>query len=135
MFDLKTNAMIWELFMSTKMKSAIHFGLEHNQKLIACQNTNFEGTKTLFVTSLRLIAENSLEVLNLPTTTYDFFPWIGMILFHNQVISWAKAKVHVYSDSLLCLGRTSHPFRSKHEVERTDSVSPKIQRVRRIVWN
>ena len=31
--------------------------------LIACQNTNFGGIKTLFDISLRLIAENSLEIL------------------------------------------------------------------------
>ena len=98
MFDLKTNAMIWELFMSTTMKSAIHLGLEYDQNLIACQNTNFEGIKTLFVTSLRLIAENSFEVLNLPTTTYDFSPWMRTSLCHDQVITWARAKVHVYSE-------------------------------------
>ena len=26
-------------------------------------------------------------------------------LLHNIVIKWAKAKVHVYSDSVLCLGK------------------------------
>ena len=31
-----------------------------------------------------------------------------MTLCHDQVIRWAKAKVHARSDSLLCLGRISH---------------------------
>ena len=31
--------------MSTSVKSAIHLGLEYDQHLIACQNTNFEGIK------------------------------------------------------------------------------------------
>ena len=26
-------------------------------------------------------------------------------LCHDQAIKWAKAKVHVYSDSVLCLGK------------------------------
>ena len=40
---------------------------------------------------------------------YDLSPWMRMTLCHDQVIRWAKAKVHVYSDSVLCLGRISHP--------------------------
>ena len=58
MFYLKTNVLIWGLIMSTTMKSATHLGLEYDQNLIACQNTNFEGVKTLFEFYLRLIAEN-----------------------------------------------------------------------------
>ena len=60
-----------DLQVSTSMKSAIHLDSDHN--LIACQNTNFEGIKTLFDISLRLIAENSCEILNLSTMMYDFF--------------------------------------------------------------
>ena len=32
-----------------------------------------------------------------------------MTLCHDQAIRWAKAKGHVYSDSVLCRGRISHP--------------------------
>ena len=91
------------------MKSAIHLGLEYDQNLIACQNTNFEGVKTLFDISLRLISENSFKILNLFTMIYDFSPWMRMGLCHDQVIRWAKAKVHVYSDSVMCHQRISHP--------------------------
>ena len=58
------------------MKSAIHLGLEYDQILIACQNTNLQGTKTLFDISLMLIAENSFEILNLSLMMYDFSPWM-----------------------------------------------------------
>ena len=104
MFDLKTNVLIWGLFMSTTMKSAIHLGLDYDQNLIVCQNTNFEGIKTLFDISLRLIAVNPFDILNLSTMMYDFSPWMRMTLCHDQAIRWAKAKVHVYSDSVLRLG-------------------------------
>ena len=36
MFDSKTNVLIWGLFMSTTMKSAVHLGCENQQNLIAC---------------------------------------------------------------------------------------------------
>ena len=63
MFDLKTNLLIWGLFVSTTMESAIHLGLDYDQNLIARQKTNFEGIKTLFDISLRLIAANSFDIL------------------------------------------------------------------------
>ena len=45
-----------------------------------------------------------------------------MTLCHDRMIRWAKEKVHVYSDSVLCLGTIRHPSREKHQVERMDSV-------------
>ena len=72
MFDVKTNVLFWGLFMSTTMKSATHLGLDYYQNLIACQNTNFDGTKTLFDMSLKQIADNSFEILNLLAVIYDF---------------------------------------------------------------
>ena len=90
MFDLKTNVLIWGLLMSATLKSAIHLGLEHDQNLVACQNTNFEGIKTLFDITWRLIAEKSFEILNLSAMMYDASPWMRLTLCHDQVIRWAK---------------------------------------------
>ena len=44
-FDLNTNVLLWGLFMSTTVKSAVHLGSEHQQNLIACRNTNSEGAQ------------------------------------------------------------------------------------------
>ena len=82
----------------------------HDQNLIACQNTNFEGIMTLFDISLRLMAEISFkffefiyfDVWLLSVDENDPVPW-------DPAIRWAKAKVHVYSDSVLCMGRISRP--------------------------
>ena len=106
-FDFKNSFLIRDS-MSITMKSAVHLGREHQQNLIACRNTNFEEIKTLFDIPLRLIVENSFEILNLTTMMYDFSPWMRMTLCHDQRIKWAKAKVHVYSDLVLCLLRISH---------------------------
>ena len=51
----------------------------------------------------------TFEILNLSAMMYDFSPWMRMTLCHDHVIRWAKAKVHVYSDSVLSLGRINHP--------------------------
>ena len=86
MFDLKTNVLIWGLFMSTTIKSADYLDLDYDQILIACQNTNFEGIKTLFDISLRMIAENSFEILILSSMLYDFSLWVRMIFCHDQAL-------------------------------------------------
>ena len=85
MFDLKTNVLIWWLFMSTTMIAAIHLGLEYDQILIACQNTKFEGIKTLFDISLMLVAKNAFEILNLSIMMYDFSPWM-----RNDFAPWSS---------------------------------------------
>ena len=68
-FDLNTYVLLWGLFMSTTMKSAVHLGSEHQLNLIPRRNMNFEELKTMFDITLRLIAENSFEILNLSTMT------------------------------------------------------------------
>ena len=60
-----------------------------------------------------MIVENSFEILNLSTMICDFFPWLRSTLCHDQVIKWARAKMHVYSDSILFLGKDAGSFRSE----------------------
>ena len=36
---------------------------------------------------------------------YEFSPWVTSTLCHDQVIKWAKEKVRVNSDSVMCLGK------------------------------
>ena len=91
--------------MSTTMKSAVRLGREYQQNLIASRKTNFSELKMLFDITLRLIVESS-EILNLSSMIFDFCLWMRSTLYHDQVIKWAKAKVYVYSCSVLCLGKT-----------------------------
>ena len=64
----------------------------------------------LFDITLRLIVENSFEIMNSSAMIQDFSPWMRSTLCQDQAIKWAEAKVHVYSDSVLCLGKMhGHP--------------------------
>ena len=83
--------------MSTTMKSAVRVGLQYQENLVAYKNTNFEELKTLFEKTLRLIVEQSSEILSVSTMIFMFSPWMRTTLCHDQDIKWAKAKVHVYS--------------------------------------
>ena len=73
------------------------FILDFNIKRIwvANRNTNFEELKMLFDITLRLIVEESFELLNVSTTENTCSLWIRSTLCHDQAIKWAKAKVNV----------------------------------------
>ena len=58
----------------------------------------------------RLILNQHHEILNVSTIEWRFTPWMKSTLLHDKVIKWADAKVHVYSNSVLCLVRMhGHP--------------------------
>ena len=44
-----------------------------------------------------------------------FTPWMRSTLLHDKVIKWAKAKVHVYSDPVLCLGKMQEHAEAKEK--------------------
>ena len=71
-----------------------------SEDLVALRNTNFEELKTLFDITQRLILEHAFEILNVSTNEWHLRPWDEI-----QVFKWATAKVHVYSDSVLCPGK------------------------------
>ena len=71
--------------------------------LVAYSNTNFGELKTMFDITQRLVLEQSFETQKVYTMIWNFTPWKRSTLCHDQVVKWAKAKVHVYSDSVLCL--------------------------------
>ena len=43
--------------------------------------------------------------LNVNTIDSTSLSWTRSTLSHDQVTQWTKAKVRIYSDSVLCLGR------------------------------
>ena len=87
------------------MKASVHLGPSYDENLVACRNTNFDELKTLFDITQRLILEQSIEIQDVSTMIWNVTPWMRFTLCHDQVIKWAKLKVHVYSDSVLCLGK------------------------------
>ena len=91
--------------MSTTMKAVIHLERIYNDNLFTYRNTNFEALKTLFNITQKLILNHKHEIKHVSTIQWQFTHRIGSTLVHDKVIKLSKAKVHVYSDSVLCLGK------------------------------
>ena len=49
--------------------------------------------------------EHSEEILDVKCLEYSSPSWARSVLSHDQAIKWAKAKVCVYADSVLCVGQ------------------------------
>ena len=87
------------------MTAAVHLGQHESENLVMCRNTNFEQLKTLFDNRRKLILDQDFEILNVTMIERTFSPCMRSTLLHDKITMWAKAKVHVCSDSVLCLGK------------------------------
>ena len=88
--------------MSTTIKASVHLGSGDTEKLEVYRNTHFEGLQNLFDVTQRLILEHHVEILKVSPVDWTAPSWTRSALTRDQVITWTK--VHVYSDSVLCLG-------------------------------
>ena len=68
------------------------------------KNTIFEELQNLFDITRKLVHKQG-EILNVRMVECASPSWTRSSLAHDQAIKWSKAKVQVYSDSALCLGK------------------------------
>ena len=105
MKDVQGNGMIWGIFMSATMTAAVHLGADFEERLRTSLNTDFEQAKTLFNISQSLIPITKVKFCCVSTIEWNTTPWISSTLLHGEAIKLSRAKVQVYSDSVLCLGK------------------------------
>ena len=134
MFDLKTNVLICGLFVhNDEISNSSWPGIwpkfdrvpEH--QLRSCQDVVWY----LFEADFGKFIQNSVFI-------YDYI-WLlsvdenGFVPWSSDQMGDSKGTCLFWFSSVSSKNKSS--FRSKHQVERTDSVFPTIQRVRRIFWN
>ena len=76
----------------------------HEKKIELFKNSELENIKGLFGIS-RMINEGNSEVKNVFPADVASSLWGKLVLLKEQAIKWTKARVYVYSDSVLCLGK------------------------------
>ena len=54
---------------------------------------------------------------------------------HDQVIKWTKAKVHVFSDSVLCVEKMQEQFRSEAKMECSTQRISTVQFLQSDFWD
>ena len=89
------------------MKTAIHLGPNYTENFGSFQEHELRENFDFFGIIQKLILDRSDEILKVTPTESTAPSWTRSTLSHGQVIKWTKAKVRVYSDSVLCLEKIS----------------------------
>ena len=94
------------------MKSSVHLWIKLQSEFEYVQEHHFRGAQVVVrYHTERLILEHEFEIKDvLAPLNGHFLPGWGLLGLNDTVIKWTTAKVHVYSESVQCLGKMfEHP--------------------------
>ena len=92
--------------MSSTMQASIFMGKNYLEILHSIKNTEDLTMKQMFDISEKLISEQSDEIYEVKTINWEDSSWKHLSLIGDEeVVSFSHAKVYVFSDSVLCLGK------------------------------
>ena len=107
MQDIDKRSMIWRMFMSSTLGASVFMGKNYSDTFHSIKNTGENLTlKKMFEISEQLILKQSDEIFGVSQISWESSPWKQLSLVNDEeVISLSHAKVYVFSDSVLCLGK------------------------------
>ena len=92
--------------MSSTLQVSVFMGKNYSDNLHSIKNTEDLTMKQMFDISEKLISEQSDEIYGKNTINWGDSSWKHLSLIGDkEVISLSHAKVYVFSDSVLCLGK------------------------------
>ena len=99
MQDSDKRSMIWRILMSSTVEASVFMGKNYSDNLHSIKNTGEKLT-------LKKILEQSDEIFGVSQISWEDSPWKQWSLVNDEeVISLSHAKVYVFSDSVICLGK------------------------------
>ena len=110
--DGEKHSMIWGMFMTVTMESAVFMGKNYLHKCQSIANTTDLTLKQMFDISTRLVSEQD-EISGLETIGWENHSWKYLSLIGDErVINLQRTKVYIFSDSVLCLGKILEDLQS-----------------------
>ena len=99
------HSMIWGMFMSVTLESAVFMGKNYLDNRHSITNTKDLTLKQMFDISARLVSEQD-EISGLETIGRENHSWKYLSLIGEaRIINLQRTKVYVFSDCVLCLGK------------------------------
>ena len=103
--DGEKHSMIWRMFMTVTMESAVFMGHSYLNNCQSIANTTDLTLKQMFDISTRLVSEQD-EISGLETIGWENHSWKYLSLIGDErVVNLQRTKVYVFSDSVLCVGK------------------------------
>ena len=108
--DCTEHSITWRMFMATTLNAATFMGKSYSTMRNVVQNEEKITLKQMFDITAQTI-NNDEEIYCLDKIEYQRNTWTQLSLFNDPVvIGLQSAKVYVFSDSVLCLGKVlQHP--------------------------
>ena len=104
MNDLDVNLAIWRMFMNTTLRAAVHLGKDYDANLRCVKNHLWKTAGQLFRETEKLVSCQT-ETTGVNVIDFQDKRWVSTSFLHSRAHQYATAKVHVFSDSVLCLGK------------------------------
>ena len=99
--------------MAATMNAATFMGKNFLDNQNSIMNSTDLTLKKMFEISAKLVGEQE-EIFNVDKIHWEKHSWKHLSLIGDEtVINLQRAKVYVFSDSVLCLGRVQHPESNK----------------------
>ena len=107
MQDIDKRSMTWGMFMSSTLEASVFMGKDYSENLRSIKNTGNNLTmRQRFDISEKLTVGQSDEIFGVTPINWEDSSWKQLSLVSDEeVISLSHAKVYVFSDSVLCLGK------------------------------
>ena len=101
---------IWGMFMAVTMNAATFMEQNFQDNQNSIMNTSDLTLKKMFDISAKLVSEQD-EIFKVDTILWEKHSWKYLSLIGDEtIINLQRAKVYVFSDSVLCFGRIhQHP--------------------------
>ena len=115
--DGEKHSVIWRMFMSVTLESAVFMGKNYSDNWHSIKNTKDLTMNQMFDVSAKSVSEQD-EIYGVKTIDWENYSWKYLSLIGDeQVISLRRTEVYVFSDSVLCLGKIHESPRSNTACE------------------
>ena len=122
--EQEKNSIIWGMFMAVTMDSATFMGKNFQDNQNSIVNTTDLTLKQMFDISAKSVGEQD-EISNVDTIRWEKHSWKYLSLIGDERnINLQRAKVFVFSASVLCLGKIhQHPNAKKSWKDRIEWIT------------
>ena len=103
MNDLDVNMAIWGIFMNATLRAAVHLGQDHEPNLRYVRNTF--GTVWAAIRETGKLISDQKKITGISPIDFQYATWMSTSLLCEKAYWITNAKVYVFSDSLLCVGK------------------------------
>ena len=104
MDDLDVTMAIEGMFLNTSLRAAVRLGQDHEANLRYVQNHFWVSVGLLLNENEKLIGEQK-EITVVSTINFKDCEWMSTSLWCSKAYQITNAKAHVFSDSVLCVGK------------------------------